>query len=92
MPREILSAHELLTEVEQGLPRLAHLPALIVCGDRDQAFKEPQRPRGDHRRDPGLVARGAAAMSDDDAQLIALGGAARSIIRRSASRARADDR
>jgi haloalkane dehalogenase len=45
MPREILAAHELLSEVEQGLPRVAHLPALIVWGDRDQGFKEPQRLR-----------------------------------------------
>ncbi len=45
MPREILAAHELLSEVEQGLPRVAHLPALIVWGDRYSAFKEPQRLR-----------------------------------------------
>lgn len=30
LPREILSAYELLTEVEQGLARLTSLPALIV--------------------------------------------------------------
>jgi haloalkane dehalogenase len=45
MPREILAAHELLSEVERGLARVAHLPALIVWGDRDPAFKEPQRLR-----------------------------------------------
>ena len=45
LPREILAANELPSEVEQGLPRLAHLPVLIVWGDRDQAFKEPQRRR-----------------------------------------------
>jgi len=45
MPKEILAAHQLLAEVEQGLPRVGHLPALIVWGDRDQAFKEPQRRR-----------------------------------------------
>jgi haloalkane dehalogenase len=45
LPREILAADQLLSEVEQGLPRLAHLPVLIVWGDRDQAFKEPQRAR-----------------------------------------------
>ena len=43
LPREILSAYELLTEVEQGLARLTSLPALIVWGDRDQALREPQR-------------------------------------------------
>ena len=45
LPREILAAQQLLSEVEQGLPRLADLPALIVWGDRDQAFKQPQRRR-----------------------------------------------
>jgi haloalkane dehalogenase len=45
LPREILSAYELLAEVEQGLARLTSLPALIVWGDRDQALREPQRPR-----------------------------------------------
>src|SRR6266487_1893358 len=45
MPREILTADELLSEVERGRPRVAHVPALIVWGDRDQAFKEPQRLR-----------------------------------------------
>ena len=44
-PREMLGAHELLTEVEQGLSQLASLPALIVWGDRDQAFRESQRLR-----------------------------------------------
>ncbi len=48
LPREILAAHRLLSEVEQGLPRLAHLPVLIVWGDRDRAFKEPQRRRWEH--------------------------------------------
>jgi haloalkane dehalogenase len=42
MPREILAAHELLSEVEQGLGRLVDKPALIVWGDQDQAFRQPQ--------------------------------------------------
>jgi haloalkane dehalogenase len=45
LPTEILAAHQLLSEVEQGLPRVAERPALIVWGDRDQAFKQPQRRR-----------------------------------------------
>jgi haloalkane dehalogenase len=45
MPREILAAHALLAEVEQGLQRVADKPTLIVWGDKDQAFKEPQRRR-----------------------------------------------
>jgi haloalkane dehalogenase len=42
MPREILAAHDLLAGVEQGLGRLANKPALIVWGDRDVAFRQPQ--------------------------------------------------
>jgi haloalkane dehalogenase len=69
MPREILAAHELLSEVEQGLPRGAHLPALIVWGDRDQAFKEPQRLRWE-RTFPNhktVILRGASHDIQEDA-------------------------
>ena len=69
MPREILAAHELLSEVEQGLPRLTHLPALIVWGDRDQAFKEPQRLRWE-RTFPNhktVILRGASHYIQEDA-------------------------
>ena len=45
MPREILQAHELLADIEQGLPDVADKPALIVWGDKDPAFKAPQRSR-----------------------------------------------
>jgi hypothetical protein len=41
MPREILAAHQLLAEVEQGLGRVADKPALIVWGDKDPGFREP---------------------------------------------------
>jgi hypothetical protein len=41
IPREILAAHQLLTEVEQGLGRLADKLALIVWGDKDPGFREP---------------------------------------------------
>jgi haloalkane dehalogenase len=69
MPREILAAGELLSEVERGLPRLSHLPALIVWGDRDQAFKEPQRLRWErtfpnHRT---VILRGASHYIQEDA-------------------------
>ena len=69
MPREILAAHELLTEVEQGLPRVAHLLALIVWGDRDQAFKEPQRLRWE-RMFPNhetVILKGASHYIQEDA-------------------------
>jgi haloalkane dehalogenase len=45
MPREILTARELLAEVAGGLRRVADKPALIVWADKDPAFKEPQRLR-----------------------------------------------
>jgi len=69
MPREILAAHELLTEVEQGLPRVARLPALIVWGDRDQAFKEAQRRRweGTFPNHKTVILRGASHYIQEDA-------------------------
>lgn len=45
MPREILTAGDLLAEVKQGLDRLADRPMLIVWGDRDPAFRRAQRHR-----------------------------------------------
>ncbi len=69
LPRQLLAAHDLLTEVEQGLPALAHLPVLIVWGDRDQAFKERQRLRWEatfpsHRT---VILNGAAHYIQEDA-------------------------
>jgi haloalkane dehalogenase len=69
MPREILAAHELLSEVETGLPRVAQLPALIVWGDRDQAFRGPQRLRWE-RTFPNhqtVILRGASHFIQEDA-------------------------
>jgi len=45
MPREILSAHKLLAEVERGLDRVADKPALIAWGEKDPGFREPHRLR-----------------------------------------------
>ena len=69
MPREILGAHALLADVERGLERVAGKPALIVWGDKDQAFREPQRRRwertfANHRT---VVLRGAAHYIQEDA-------------------------
>jgi haloalkane dehalogenase len=69
MPREILAARDLLTEVEQGLERVADKPALIVWGDKDQAFREPQRLRWErtfpnHRT---VILRGASHYIQEDA-------------------------
>jgi haloalkane dehalogenase len=69
MPREILAADELLSEVEQGLSRVADRPALIVWGDRDQGFKEPQRLRWE-RTFPNhktVILRGASHYIQEDA-------------------------
>ena len=69
MPREILAASDLLTEVERGLERVADKPALIVWGDKDPAFREPQRLRWertfpDHRT---VILRGASHYIQEDA-------------------------
>lgn len=44
-PREILASREYLAEVERNLSRLRDLPALIVWGDRDVAFRKPELER-----------------------------------------------
>jgi len=44
-PREILRSRDFLAGVERGLERLKHLPALIVWGDLDYAFRERERAR-----------------------------------------------
>lgn len=44
-PREILASRDFLAEVEAGLTRLAHLPALIAWGGRDVAFTDAERRR-----------------------------------------------
>jgi haloalkane dehalogenase len=41
-PREILASRPFLAEVERGLPALSDRPALIVWGDKDVAFREPE--------------------------------------------------
>lgn len=69
MPREILAARDLLAEVEQALERVAGKPALIVWGDKDPAFREPQRLRwertfANHRT---VILRGASHYIQEDA-------------------------
>ncbi len=69
MPREILKAHELLADIEQGLPGVADKPALIVWADKDPAFKTPQRSRWErtfpnHRTH---ILRGASHYIQEDA-------------------------
>jgi haloalkane dehalogenase len=69
MPREILAAHELLTDVEQGLGRVADKPALIVWGEKDPGFKQSHRLRWErtfpnHRTH---ILRGASHYIQEDA-------------------------
>lgn len=69
MPREILAASELLTEVEEGLAQVADKPALIVWGDKDPAFRESQLLRWErtfpnHRTE---ILRGASHYIQEDA-------------------------
>ena len=45
LPREVLGSRAFLADVEAGLHRLAHLPALIVWGGRDVAFRDIERRR-----------------------------------------------
>lgn len=68
-PREILASREFLATVESSLPRLQSLPALIVWGDRDMAFREKERRHferlfPDHRT---VVLRGAGHFLQEDA-------------------------
>jgi haloalkane dehalogenase len=44
-PREILASRRFLAEVEAGLARLTHLPALIAWSGRDVAFRAAERRR-----------------------------------------------
>ncbi len=44
-PREITRSRAFLEDVEEGLSRLHHLPALILWGDKDFAFREKERRR-----------------------------------------------
>lgn len=44
-PKDILEAKEFLADLERGLPSLADMPALIVWGDADIAFRANERRR-----------------------------------------------
>ncbi len=71
LARELLGGRAYLAAVEAGLPRLAQLPALVVWGDRDPAFREAERRRFErhfprHRR---VLLRGAGHFIQEDAPL-----------------------
>jgi len=44
-PRQLIAAADFLEEVEQGLPKLADRPTLIVWGTKDFAFRAAERQR-----------------------------------------------
>jgi haloalkane dehalogenase len=69
MPREILAAQDLLADVEQGLPRVADRPALIVWGPKDPGFKERHRQRWEHTfpNHRTVILPGAAHYIQEDA-------------------------
>ena len=68
-PREILGSRQYLAEVEQGLPRLADRPVLIVWGDKDLAFKkrELDRWRGIFPQATVRILEGAGHFIQEDA-------------------------
>ena len=43
MPEEVLAAGDFLADLHASLQKLKHLPALLVWGDRDIAFKDEER-------------------------------------------------
>jgi haloalkane dehalogenase len=68
-PREIQGSSAFLAEVEAGLEKIASLPALIVWGDRDVAFRDQERARferlfANHRT---VILHGAGHYIQEDA-------------------------
>nr|WP_281421294.1 alpha/beta fold hydrolase [Hymenobacter profundi] len=45
LPKEITHSHAYLAEVEAGLAKLREKPALLIWGEADGAFREPDRRR-----------------------------------------------
>ncbi|MFT7580527.1 MAG: haloalkane dehalogenase [Myxococcota bacterium] len=44
-PKQLTAAKPFLTQLAQGLPELSHKPALLVWGEDDFAFRQPERLR-----------------------------------------------
>ena len=68
MAREIVASREYLAEVQRGLERLGHLPALILWGDRDIAFRDRERERFEaiFPRHRTVVLEGAGHLVQED--------------------------
>ncbi|HZZ83882.1 MAG TPA: alpha/beta fold hydrolase [Anaeromyxobacteraceae bacterium] len=68
-PREILASRAYLAEVRRNLDRLRELPALLVWGDRDVAFRRAEREQFEllFPRHRTIVLRGAGHYIQEDA-------------------------
>lgn len=68
MAREIVESRDFLAEVQRGLDRLGHLPALILWGDRDIAFRDQERERFEEifPRHRTVVLEGAGHLVQED--------------------------
>jgi haloalkane dehalogenase len=69
LPREYLGSLDFLTRLEAGMPRLAHLPALIVWGERDTAFRRAQREKFENlfRRHETVILKRATHFIQEEA-------------------------
>ncbi|WP_410657263.1 alpha/beta fold hydrolase [Amycolatopsis sp. lyj-112] len=68
-PRRVLASRAFFAEVETGLADIAHLPTLIVWGDKDIAFRPQERERleatfADHKT---VIVKGAGTYVESDA-------------------------
>jgi haloalkane dehalogenase len=68
-PRELTRSAAWLAEVETGLAHLAHLPTLLLWGDRDRAFRtvELERFEGTLPRHRTVILAGAGHFIQEDA-------------------------
>ena len=69
LPGRVLASRDFFTEVEAGLPNVAHLPTLIIWGDADIAFRAQERERlevtfPDHTT---VIVEGAGTYVESDA-------------------------
>jgi haloalkane dehalogenase len=68
-PREIIASRDFLAATAENLGRLSHLPALIVWGNRDVAFRDRERQRFESTfpRHQTVVLEGAGHLIQEDA-------------------------
>jgi len=68
-PREIIGSSDFLEALEKDLPKISSLPALIVWGDRDFAFRDKERKRFESlfERHRTVILSGAGHFIQEDA-------------------------